>query len=134
MNINLIFGSWMAGANMLLYAVQKYPISILANAANTLILDFLAPLGFSALLNNRKPFMKPSLTKKLLPAKITQNPAVSAIYHGTIFAVPFIVNSNLMYKITNVLTRGLTMKGKGNVTLFGRVLHSIVTGLLFTTL
>jgi len=134
MNINLIFGSWMAGANMLLYGVQKYPISILANVANTLILDFLGPLGFSAIFNQFRPFVKPSLTKKLLPANVTQNPVVSAMYRGTVFAVPFIVNSNFMYKITNVLTHGLTMKGKGDVTLFGRVLHSIVTGLLFTTL
>lgn len=131
MNKDIILAGWISATNLLIYSFQKYPISIPADILSSIAVQFIGPLLFKKFSNNDQKYMKTILFKKIVPNKEKQMlPRI--IYYSILFAIPFIVNSNIMYKITNIATGGLTMKSNGRITIFGRILHSLVTGGLYT--
>lgn len=125
MNFNLIFSGVLAGTNMLLYGMKKYPISLFSNAWRSLIIGLMNMVTSVS----KQNIESVSISAASLSAWAYGGPRSFLVFLMPFLLIPFIVNSNIMYRITNVLTFGNTRNKDGSVTLFGKALHSLVVGL-----
>ena len=133
MNFNLIFGGLLASTNMLVYGLSKYPISFLSNTWRAVIVGFVNLItAFSKPKTNNLKDSWDSLSTSIAGtiASFTQPLLLKFLLIGIVpfTLLPLIINSNIMYSITNAVTFGNTRDKNGDVTLFGKILHSLVVG------